>query len=199
MGFLNLEDQFSFYLAYHSHRVNTAIHIVFVWPIFFTALVLLAAFTMPVAPTPHLLSSLPGGEYFILNAAFFVAAFYAAYYFLLDRKAGLVGALLAFSCWIGAEALVLNLGVSAAWKVALAGQLVSWISQFIGHGAFEGRAPALLDNLSQALLMAPFFVLLEVLQEYTGYEPSPGFGKRVHERAAADIRAYRLSKEKKVE
>lgn len=26
---------------------------------------------------------------------------------------------------------------------------MSWIAQFIGHGAFEGRAPALLDNLLQ--------------------------------------------------
>lgn len=29
----------------------------------------------------------------------------------------------------------------------------------------QKRAPALLDNLSQALLMAPFFVLLEVISE----------------------------------
>jgi uncharacterized membrane protein YGL010W len=27
----------------------------------------------------------------------------------------------------------------------------------------QGRAPALLDNLAQAFLMAPYFVLLEVL------------------------------------
>jgi hypothetical protein len=28
-------------------------------------------------------------------------------------------------------------------------QLFSWLSQFVGHGAAEGRAPALLDNLLQ--------------------------------------------------
>jgi uncharacterized membrane protein YGL010W len=28
-------------------------------------------------------------------------------------------------------------------------QVGSWIIQFIGHGVFEGRAPALLDNLGQ--------------------------------------------------
>lgn len=32
-----------------------------------------------------------------------------------------------------------------------------------GHGVHEKRAPALLDNLGQALFMAPFFVLIEVL------------------------------------
>ena len=75
-------------------------------------------------------------------------------------------------------------------KVVLVAQLVCWTMQFIGHGVFEAslchaisldtmyfvitpidlqtlsslqkRAPALLDNLVQAFLMAPFFVLLEV-------------------------------------
>lgn len=31
-------------------------------------------------------------------------------------------------------------------------QLFSWLSQFVGHGAAEGRAPALLDNLLQGEL-----------------------------------------------
>ena len=34
-------------------------------------------------------------------------------------------------------------------KFALVCQLFGWISQFIGHGAAEGRAPALLDSLLQ--------------------------------------------------
>jgi uncharacterized membrane protein YGL010W len=44
------------------------------------------------------------------------------------------------------------------------------VAQFIGHGVFEGRAPALLDNLVQALFQAPFFVWLEVLFMF-GYRP----------------------------
>ena len=35
------------------------------------------------------------------------------------------------------------------WKVALAIHVTAWILQFIGHGVFEGRAPALLDSLDQ--------------------------------------------------
>ena len=35
--------------------------------------------------------------------------------------------------------------------------------QFIGHGKFEGRKPALLDNLVQAFFLAPLFVWYEVL------------------------------------
>ncbi len=35
------------------------------------------------------------------------------------------------------------------WKVALVIHVFGWILQFIGHGVFEGRAPALLDSLDQ--------------------------------------------------
>ena len=48
--------------------------------------------------------------------------------------------------------------------------LISWIAQFIGHGVFEGRAPALLDNLVQAVFLAPFFVWMEILFSF-GYRP----------------------------
>jgi uncharacterized membrane protein YGL010W len=47
-----------------------------------------------------------------------------------------------------------------SWSIGL--HVASWIFQFIGHGVFEKRAPALLDSLSQALTLAPFFVWLEV-------------------------------------
>ena len=54
--------------------------------------------------------------------------------------------------------------------IALGIHVFSWVAQFIGHGIFEGRAPALLDNLVQALFLAPFFVWLEVLFMF-GYRP----------------------------
>lgn len=63
---------------------------------------------------------------------------------------------------------------AAAWLFALA-----WVAQFAGHGLAEKRAPALLDNIvggefhrtadlldsdpSAALVLAPFFVHLEIL------------------------------------
>jgi 2-hydroxy fatty acid dioxygenase len=41
-------------------------------------------------------------------------------------------------------------------------QIFSWLIQFVGHGVFEHRAPALLENLNQALLLAPLFVMFEI-------------------------------------
>ncbi|CAA2983319.1 uncharacterized endoplasmic reticulum membrane [Olea europaea subsp. europaea] len=78
--------------------------------------------------------------------------------------------------------------------VVLASQLFCWTGQFIGHGVFEKRAPALLDNLVQAFLMAPFFVLLEALS-FFGYEPYPGFNTRVKAKIDAEIKEW---KEKKI-
>ena len=63
--------------------------------------------------------------------------------------------------------------------------IVSWLAQFVGHGAFEGRAPALLDNLVQALLLAPLFVWMEILF-FFGYRPElkQRFDKSVEEEVA---------------
>lgn len=55
-------------------------------------------------------------------------------------------------------------------QIAIGVHIVSWVAQFIGHGVFEGRAPALLDNLVQAIFLAPLFVWLEVLFMF-GYRP----------------------------
>jgi len=46
----------------------------------------------------------------------------------------------------------------------------AWIAQFVGHGKFEGRAPALLDSLFQSLVLAVFFVFMELLF-MAGYKP----------------------------
>jgi len=54
------------------------------------------------------------------------------------------------------------------WAIGV--NVFSWIAQFVGHGKFEGRAPALLDNLVQALFLAPFFVWFEILFAL-GYRP----------------------------
>ncbi|KAJ0751191.1 putative 2-hydroxy-palmitic acid dioxygenase Mpo1 [Helianthus annuus] len=41
IGLFDLEKQYVFYGAYHSKPVNILIHMLFVWPILFTSLVIL--------------------------------------------------------------------------------------------------------------------------------------------------------------
>lgn len=70
--------------------------------------------------------------------------------------------------------------------------VLSWIFQFIGHGKFEGRAPALLDNLVQALFLAPFFVWLEVLFSF-GYRPE--LHARIEKSVQAEIKKFKQGKQ----
>uniref|UniRef100_A0A1D1YEJ7 Putative endoplasmic reticulum membrane protein C16E8.02 n=1 Tax=Anthurium amnicola TaxID=1678845 RepID=A0A1D1YEJ7_9ARAE len=217
---MDLEKCFAFYGAYHSHPVNILIHALCVWPIFFTAL-LLFYFTPPFFHLPA-----PLGLPLVFNFGFGFALLYALIYVSLDPRAGSVAALLCTLCWVGSSVLGSVLGFSLAWKetfdkvleipvlilestqwqslphvpevtqVVLAAQLLCWTGQFVGHGIFEGRAPALLNDSSQAILMAPFFVLLEVLQKMFGYEPYPGFRANVHAKIQAERKAWRISKQK---
>jgi 2-hydroxy fatty acid dioxygenase len=78
-------------------------------------------------------------------------------------------------------------------KIAIGVEIVAWIAQFIGHGAYEGRAPALLDNLVQAFVLAPFFVFMEVLF-YFGYRPE--LQKRVNEAVEEEIKKVKAEKAK---
>lgn len=76
-------------------------------------------------------------------------------------------------------------------QIALGVFVVSWVAQFIGHGKFEGRAPALLDNLVQALVLAPFFVWMEVLFKL-GYRPE--LRSRVDKAVEKEIAKFKASK-----
>ncbi|KAI4343895.1 hypothetical protein L6164_011190 [Bauhinia variegata] len=192
-GLFDLERHFAFYGAYHRNPINILIHTLFVWPILFSSLVLLY-FTPSFFKAPEV--GLNHG--LIFNYGFLLALIYALFYVVLDKKAGCLAALLSLSCWVGASVLASKLGFSLAWKVVLAAQLFCWTGQFIGHGVFEKRAPALLDNLLQAFLMAPFFVLLEVLQTSFGYEPYPGFHTSVKARIDAEIKEWQDKKQKKL-
>ncbi|KAK7354151.1 hypothetical protein VNO80_19609 [Phaseolus coccineus] len=190
MGLLDLEKHFAFYGAYHSNPINVAIHILFVWPILFTAQMILHF-------TPTLLSVGFLPPVLVLNWGFFATVFYALFYMALDIKAGSFTAFLTFFSWVASSFVANTLGFSLAWKVVLAAQLFCWTGQFIGHGVFEKRAPALLDNLVQAFLMAPFFVVLEVFQSSIGYEPYPGFKSRVKARIDSNIKQWQDKNQKK--
>lgn len=98
--------------------------------------------------------------------------------------------------------------------MGLAGYLhgFGWIAQFIGHGVAEKRAPALLDNLIggmcvrilnatmltpvliKAIVLAPFFVHLEILFEL-GYKPA--LAKKIQNLVSAEITRIRIQEGRK--
>lgn len=76
-------------------------------------------------------------------------AIYAIGYVLLEPVAGSL--MLPFHIAVAHYARVLptDLPREVIVKYAAAGNVASWIAQFMGHGFAEGRAPALLDSLFQ--------------------------------------------------
>ncbi|KAH7124027.1 hypothetical protein B0J11DRAFT_530514 [Dendryphion nanum] len=160
---LNLERQLLFYGSYHHNSVNVGIHVVCVPIIVMTFLILFS--NSPAIPLPPWLSipNLP------LNFATAIATLYTTLYILMEPVAGGLVLPLVFGGTAWANHLTSTYGATANyWAAGL--NIVSWIAQFVGHGHYEGRAPALLDNLVQALFLAPFFVWFEILF-YLGYRP----------------------------
>jgi len=101
-------------------------------------------------------------EYLPLNMCTIGSIIWGGFYVLMEPVAG---SLLCAICLGMAAADNYFYSVDAKTSTTIAGAIfaVAWILQFLGHGKFEGRAPALLDNLMQALLLAPLFVWLELL------------------------------------
>lgn len=122
-----------------------------------------------------------------LNFGIIGASLYSLLYLLLEPFAGF---LLAIFCMSGAAfANYLRLqDPDTTFQAALAIHIVCWIFQFIGHGKYEGRAPALLDNLIQAIFLAPMFVWLEILFKF-GYRPE--LRARVNKKVMIEIEKFR--------
>ncbi|KAI9347783.1 DUF962 domain protein [Zopfochytrium polystomum] len=167
----DLMVQFPKYAEYHHNRVNQLIHITCVPIILWTSMVwfanipAFAAWPLDAVQQP-------------LNATVLLTAFYATYYLILDPLTGaLILPLLALLCHTATRfqagaAVAAGLLPADVSPNAVAGVVhaTAWCFQFLGHGVAERRAPALLDNLLQAVVLAPFFVFLEVLFSL-GYRP----------------------------
>ncbi|MGH8668240.1 MAG: DUF962 domain-containing protein [Burkholderiales bacterium] len=149
-----LEEQMAFYAAYHQDARNKATHFIGV------PLIMLAI----LVPLSWLRIDLAG---FGLTAAMLLAAAVLAYYFILDLPLALAMlAVIGLLIWL-AEAIA-GLGTARGWAWFGALFVGGWILQLVGH-AFEGRKPALADNLFQ-IFVAPMFLAAEVFFAL-GYKP----------------------------
>ncbi|KAG8872928.1 hypothetical protein FRB97_007156 [Tulasnella sp. 331] len=156
---INVEKQLVFYGAYHSNPINVAIHICCVPLILWSTFVFVAALSTPQSfPTvSHYFGPYLAFEF---NWAFLMALSYWIYYTILEPVAGLLYAPQMIAMFLSATAFVHR---GDGVKMAAYVHVFCWIMQFIGHGIAEGRAPALLDNILGALVLAPFFVHIEML------------------------------------
>lgn len=122
---------------------------------------------------------------------------YGIFYSLLDPLFGiptfgtLVFSTLKLTDWTSAP---VSSSTPSANYVATVLMSIGWVAQFISHGVFEGRAPALFDNLTQALVLAPFFVLFE-FAALLGFRTE--ILERIDEKIRPELEAFRASRNKK--
>ncbi|WVQ85458.1 hypothetical protein IAT38_007623 [Cryptococcus sp. DSM 104549] len=173
---LDVEEELAFYASYHSNEINQIIHFLCIPQILWSFLILISHFSLP-GTRAHVLAP---GLAVQPNLSLAWITSYVIYYIILEPIAGLtyipVGTIMYLTAtylanyppaWLPFSSAVHPTAVPFAWSV----HALAWIAQFIGHGFFEHRAPALTDNLVQPLVLAPYFVHLEFLFSFFNYKP----------------------------
>lgn len=140
--------QLASYAAVHRDPRNKATHFVGIPTIIFSLLLVLALWRIPVA----------GG---FASGALAVGLVAVAGWIALDIGIGLAMALIMVPLWLAAEWLAMRLGTSGTWIAFAALFAGGWILQFLGHH-YEGRRPALIDNIFQAFI-GPMFLVAEAM------------------------------------
>jgi uncharacterized membrane protein YGL010W len=140
------DRQMAMYASYHRDARNRATHFIGIPAIVFSLLVPLAFVRFDV-----------GGTAFSL--ALVVAAGVLALWLTLDIAIGAAMALILFPMWLAAE-WIAGFDRLTGWIVFAAFFIGGWAFQLVGH-VYEGKRPALLDNLFQALI-GPMFLMAEV-------------------------------------
>ena len=136
--------QLKTYASYHRDERNRATHFIGIPAIVFSILVPLAlvrvggiSLTVPVA-----LLALIG-------------------WIALDRIIGLAMVVVMLPMLLVAECIARSTSSGTAWSVFAIFFAGGWVFQLVGH-VWEGRRPALADNLFQAFI-GPMFIMAEVL------------------------------------
>lgn len=124
------------------------------------------------------------------NLGTIAALTWGGLYVLLEPVAGTALALICLGAAAASNHL-LSVYPALTNQVAIITHIICWLCQFVGHGAFEGRAPALLDNLVQAIFLAPLFVWLELLFKF-GYRRE--LRQRVEKAVQVEVAKFRSNK-----
>ena len=151
-----IEDQMSVYAAYHQDGRNKATHFIGVPAIMLSLFIPLSWIRFEI-----------GLGNITISAAMVFAAVVLAYYFVLDVPLALAMFVVTSALvWGGQQIAALGAVQGWIWFVLLF--VGGWILQLVGH-VFEGRKPALADNLFQ-IFVAPIFLAAEVFFAL-GYKP----------------------------
>lgn len=142
----SLEDQMSFYQAYHHNAINKLTHFIGVPLIIYALLIPLSWFNFSVAGVP-------------ISLGIVVLCVLWLYYLRLSVLFA-VAILLFFVPIQYAVIETIAANEDGGLLIAMIAFVGGWIFQLVGH-VFEKRRPALVDNLFQ-VFVAPLFLTAEV-------------------------------------
>ena len=140
------QRQLATYASYHRDGRNRATHFVGIPLIVFSLFIPLAWLRLDLAGHTISVGLLVG-----------IAAL--ALWIMLDWAIGLAMALVLAPMWYLGER-VASAGMTVGWIVFALAFVGGWVFQLVGH-VFEGKRPALVDNLFQALI-GPMFLMAEI-------------------------------------
>jgi uncharacterized membrane protein YGL010W len=145
----SLAQYMSVYAAYHRNPTNRAIHFVMVPAIVWSLMVALDLVILGTAGGASITLAMP------------VVAGLLLWYLALDFALGIAGVVVFTVLLVSAINLnVVLASTQASLTIAALVFVASWIFQFIGHGVWEKRRPALADNALQ-VFVAPLFLISE--------------------------------------
>ena len=141
--------QLASYASVHRSGRNKATHFIGIPLIVFSLLLILSLWRLEI-----------GGREWTM--ALVVAIVAALGWIALDFGIGVIMALILVPTWYAAEAFAGALGsTQAVWIAFLVLFVGGWVLQFLGHH-YEGKRPALVDNVFQAFI-GPMFLVAETL------------------------------------
>jgi uncharacterized membrane protein YGL010W len=141
--------QLASYASVHRDWRNKATHFVGIPLIVFSLLLILSLVRFEV-----------GGRDWTLSFAVAIGAVLA--WMALDLGIGILMGLVIAPAWYAAMVLAAALGSPSAVWIAFAVLFIAgWVLQFLGHH-YEGKRPALLDNIFQGFI-GPMFLVAEAL------------------------------------
>ncbi|OBA23140.1 DUF962-domain-containing protein [Metschnikowia bicuspidata var. bicuspidata NRRL YB-4993] len=154
-GIFDIKAHLVFYRKYHFNNTNVAIHLVCI------PIILLSAISFSIGNVIFT-------QYPYITTGVVAAWLYGLYYVILDWQLGVPAFLFlagfahvqrVYYLELSPSSLILR---SLYKQIAITAHIISWLAQFYGHAVYERRAPALFDNLLQAVVLAPFFVVYEI-------------------------------------
>ena len=135
-----MSNELDFYQSYHTNYYNQLIHVVGIPSIVWAVFLYLHRFKTRIG-----------------RISWFLYGIYMLKYFHVDKPRFLRIALFYYILLNNSFNKYNSLNINDSRNLAIKVFSLGWILQFIGHGLFEKKAPALLNGFTKSITIGPYF------------------------------------------